>query len=165
MECEYCKKILSCKSSLINHKKTNKQCLDKQNKNISNILELCEYCNKSFSTQNLKKHLLICKSKLKVLNEQKEIEIEKLQEELKNKENICVEKDNISIKEDLIYENKNSNLEIQILELEFKYKLEYNKLEFQCKKDKDNDKRQDIIKLFKENILSFEQFEKCLSVL
>jgi len=60
---------------------------------------------------------------LKVLNEQIEIEIEieKIHEELKNKENICVEKD--------------------------------------------NDKRQDIVKLFKENILSFEQFEKCLSVL
>ena len=78
---------------------------------------------------------------------------------LKNKENIPI----ISRKEDLIYETKNSNLEIQILELEFKYKLEHNKLEFQCKKD--NDKRQDIVKLFKENILSFEQFEKCLSVL
>ena len=60
---------------------------------------------------------------MKVLNEQIEIEIEieKIHEELKNKENICVEKD--------------------------------------------NDKRQDIVKLFKENILSFEQFEKCLSVL
>jgi len=65
------------------------------------------------------------------------------------------------VKEEPIYETKNSNLEIQKLELEFKYKLEHNKLEFQCK----NDKRQDIIKLFKENILSFEQFEKCISVL
>ena len=70
------------------------------------------------------------------------------------------------VKEDQIYETiKDSNLEIHRMELEFKYKLEHNKLELQCKKDKDNDKRQDIIKLFKENILSFEQFEKCLSVL
>jgi len=81
MECEYCKKVLSCKSSLINHKKTNKQCLEIQNKNITNVLELCEYCDKSFSTQNLKKHLLCCKPRLKILYEQTEKKFELLLEQ------------------------------------------------------------------------------------
>ena len=70
------------------------------------------------------------------------------------------------VKEEPTYETiKDSNLEIHRMELELKYKLEHSKLELQCKNDKDNSKRQDIIKLFKENILSFEQFEKCLSIL
>ena len=67
------------------------------------------------------------------------------------------------VKEEPTYETINdSNLEIYRMELELKYKLENYKLEIQAKQE--YDKRQDIIGLFKENILSFEQFQKCLSV-
>ena len=78
------------------------------------------------------------------------------------------------VKEEPTYETINdSNLEIYRIELELKYKLENYKLEIQAKQEYDKleiqakqeyDKRQDIIALFKENILSFEQFQKCLSV-
>ena len=102
MECEHCKKVLSCKSSLVNHKKTSKYCLEIQNKNNNNnenALELCEYCNKSFSVQNLKKHILSCKLRFQTLFEQKEkfyealleqkdLEIKKLNEQLIEKDKI-----------------------------------------------------------------------------
>jgi hypothetical protein len=86
MECNYCNKILSCKNSLVNHKKTNKQCLKIQNNNESNALELCEYCNKSFSHPNLKKHSLNCKSKFKILLKKKDEEIQKLREQIIEKD-------------------------------------------------------------------------------
>ena len=109
------------------------------------------YVKKIIADMNLK---LVYKNKIECMRCSYE-ELEEIYE--------LMDKHSSFVKEEPIYETNNYNLEIQRLELELKYKLEHDKLEFQ--KDKDNDKRQDIIKLFKENILSFEQFEKCLSVL
>ena len=51
MNCEFCKKIFSTKSSLNNHKKTAKYCLQIQNKEI-NIFS-CKYCSKNFTTKHI----------------------------------------------------------------------------------------------------------------
>ena len=80
MNCEFCKSILSSKSNLVYHQKTNKKCLGIQTKEKETIevgLNACDFCNKSFSVSNLKTHLKTCKHKKKFEFEQqikKEIE-------------------------------------------------------------------------------------------
>ena len=84
MECEYCKKEFSSKSSLNNHKKTAKFCLKLQNKkdDINNFN--CEYCSRNFtSKQPLITHLNTCKNKKQDLVN---IEITNLQNKLKERE-------------------------------------------------------------------------------
>ncbi len=73
MECEFCRQLLSNKSSLKNHQKTAKYCLKKQGQ-ISKLFE-CTYCTKYLSTkQHLKYHLKSCREKKeKELEEDKEI--------------------------------------------------------------------------------------------
>jgi hypothetical protein len=63
MNCNFCNKLFSSKSSLNNHQKTAKYCLKLQdNKEISNFI--CEYCKKLFtSKQNLNIHFLNCKDR------------------------------------------------------------------------------------------------------
>ena len=67
MECNFCTKKLSGVNNLNVHKKTNKKCLliqQKKNDDDINIdLSTCEFCNKSFTVSNLKKHLTVCKKK------------------------------------------------------------------------------------------------------
>ena len=100
MDCDYCKKTLSTKSSLSYHQKNNKACLTIQQKENENDIEIelvnCEFCNKSFSESNLIKHLKKCKIKIdretenfkkeknfeiKKLKEQHDLEIKKLKEQ------------------------------------------------------------------------------------
>lgn len=88
MECEFCKSILQSKTSLNNHMKTNKKCLELQSNNSLNTITTllqCEYCNKNYSKSNLNKHLNICKIKSKITiekllseNENFKTDIEKL---------------------------------------------------------------------------------------
>ena len=87
MNCQFCNKDFSNKSSLTNHQKTAKYCLKLQDtdKEISNFN--CDYCKKLFtSRQNLNIHLAICKDKeIKILKKEKDKEIEILRKE-KDKE-------------------------------------------------------------------------------
>ena len=77
MNCQFCNKDFSNKSSLTNHQKTAKYCLKLQDtdKEISNFN--CDYCKKLFtSRQNLNIHLAICKDKeIKILKKEKDKEI------------------------------------------------------------------------------------------
>jgi hypothetical protein len=78
--CNFCKKSYGALSTLNNHQKTAKFCLDLQNKLNSGVLIRCEHCLKEFSTQKyLKQHIEHCKNKK--LNEQ--IDLKKELEELK----------------------------------------------------------------------------------
>ena len=90
MECQFCKNSLNNKYSLSYHQKTNKKCLSIQEKeNNDDVVEVklnsCKFCNKVFSVQNLKTHLLTCKRKkqfeseeeLKKENEKKIVELKK----------------------------------------------------------------------------------------
>ena len=89
MECLFCKKNLSSKYNLSYHQKTNKKCLSIQEVENNNIIEVklstCDFCNKSFTSQNLKVHLSICKiktehdnkKKLEEENEKKIVELKK----------------------------------------------------------------------------------------
>ena len=84
MECEYCKKEFSSKSSLNNHKKTAKFCLKLQNKKDDANNFNCEYCSRNFtSKQPLLTHLNTCKNKKEDLVN---IEITNLQNKLKETE-------------------------------------------------------------------------------
>ena len=62
MNCEYCNKIYSTKSSLNNHQKTAKFCIKLQNTNINTRFD-CSYCKKNFTSKyNLSLHLNIFKT-------------------------------------------------------------------------------------------------------
>ena len=65
-QCQYCKKILSTKSSLKLHQKTTSSCLDIQkslNIDIVSLKVACEYCNETFMKHVLYRHILTCKVK------------------------------------------------------------------------------------------------------
>ena len=62
MECTFCNKIFSSKSSLNNHQKTTKYCLKLQGKLEEEGNFICEYCNKKFTLKtNLLNHHGICR--------------------------------------------------------------------------------------------------------
>ena len=69
MECEFCKSILSNKSNLTFHIANNKRCISIQKKcsddvsSITTNLKDCEFCNKSYNSTTMKKHLQVCKMK------------------------------------------------------------------------------------------------------
>ena len=72
VSCQFCKKKFAYKGTLATHQKTAKYCLEIQGKDISNLFG-CEFCNKNFTTQqNLKDHILVCKEKEKIEEEQKQ---------------------------------------------------------------------------------------------
>jgi len=86
--CEYCKNTYSSKSSLNNHQKTTKKCLEIQkslNKK-TDILEFsCKYCDKKFtSKQNIKKHEIFCNikkiDKIEDLTDKYDFKIEELKD-------------------------------------------------------------------------------------
>ena len=102
MECNFCNKIFSSKSSLNVHQKTTKYCLKLQGKNEEKKFE-CEYCNKIFTVKiNLISHYGNCKEKEIREIIKKEKEILKKQFEIKLKE-----------KEDEINELKQQNAELK----------------------------------------------------
>jgi len=137
MECEFCKKTLSNKSNLTNHQKTNKKCLSAQEKEGRQLNEIklneCVFCNKIFSEQNLKIHLLCCKKKKIKDSERKIDEIEK-----ENKRKI----------DEIEKENKR-----KIEEIEKEYERKIEKLE------KENERK--IEKLEKENEKLKNELEIC----
>ena len=99
MDCKFCKKKFSSKSSLNNHQKTANYCLKLQDSNdeINNFN--CEFCKKIFTTkQSLLTHLNICKEKEveeKIKEKLKELEekLKEVEEKLKQKENELKEKE------------------------------------------------------------------------
>ena len=106
MECEFCKTTLKSLSSLNYHKKTNKKCLEKQNIILTDKFIPCEFCNKTFTTQTLKTHLLSCKNK----KEQEQDDLLKEKDEII--EEMKKEKDEI-IEENLILKNRILKLETE----------------------------------------------------
>ena len=89
MECNFCNKTFSSKSSLNSHQKTTKYCLKLQGKIDENIIKNfeCRFCNKKFTTkQTLTIHTDSCNKKI---NSEKERDYE---EKLKEKEHDCEEK-------------------------------------------------------------------------
>ena len=90
--CEYCNNSYSSKSSLNNHQKSTKKCLEIQ-KNLNKIIKkvefTCTYCDKKFtSKQNIKNHEIFCDVKKTTeyseLKEKYETEIEDLKRENQN---------------------------------------------------------------------------------
>ena len=144
MECEFCNKIFSSKSSLNFHQKTTKYCLKLQGKNGHTNNFVCEYCYKKFTTkQQLCIHNNLCKTKNKdekekefeeklkekekefeekLKEKEKEFE-EKLKEKLKEKEKEFEEK--LKEKENIIYgyKEKNAGLVGQLITLKEDHEL------------------------------------------
>jgi chromosome segregation ATPase len=69
-KCEFCKSYFVSKTTLSEHQKTAKFCLNKRGEKNEEIK--CNYCDKVLTThQRLNTHLNICKVKLKEINEEK----------------------------------------------------------------------------------------------
>jgi hypothetical protein len=98
--CEYCKKTFSTKYTLFTHQKTVKSCKN----NIEKKSYYCEYCKKSFSTmKNLVYHTSICDIKKDIDN--------KIQEDIKNKENKKIIENEIEKYKNEIEKNHNEELQ------------------------------------------------------
>ncbi len=82
-ECKYCRSILATKSSLNNHQKTTRRCLD--TREIKNTTHICEYCDKIFTTkQMLTAHFSICeKKKNNDIEEEHKAEIKNIEDKYK----------------------------------------------------------------------------------
>jgi hypothetical protein len=65
IKCEFCNKVFKTNQTLVQHKKTAKFCLKKQNNdNDIHSDKTCNYCNKVFTRkERLLSHLKICKNK------------------------------------------------------------------------------------------------------
>ena len=130
MDCQFCKNKLKTKYSLLTHQKTNKKCLDMQQK-INNVIENkltnCIFCEKSCSIPNLKSHLLVCKKK-------KKFDIEKEHE--KKTENIIKE-----------YEMRNEDIRKK-----YEMKNEEIRKENEKKFEEYEKKTEDIIKEYEKKI-------------
>jgi len=89
MECCYCKKILSNKSTLNTHQKTAKYCIKLQNIKIETNNFECNFCKKiHYTKQNLLRHLSSCNEKkkqeiVKELEEQEKFYKEQLEKQEK----------------------------------------------------------------------------------
>jgi len=156
LECEFCKKHFSVKNSLNIHKKTAKYCLVLQGKNANKEFD-CEFCNKSFTLkQTHQEHLLICKTKntieLKKKYQDYESYIEKIETNLKTKEDELKEKDNLitqlqeQIKQKEYNHDFNNTLQLKEQETTLKEREKYIK-ELKEALDKANETIADIAKM------------------
>ena len=168
MDCQFCKNKLKTKYSLLTHQKTNKKCLDMQQK-INNVIENkltnCIFCEKSCSIPNLKSHLLVCKKK-------KKFDIEKEHE--KKTENIIKEYEmrNEDIRKKYEMKNEEIRKENEKKFEEYEKKTEDIIKEYEKKIDeikKENEKKIDEIKkenekkideIIKENQLKIDEIKK-----
>jgi len=111
MNCEFCENLLSNKYTLSFHQKNNKKCLEiqkiKLKSNVNSSLQNCEFCNKNFISSNLKIHLISCKVKKKIDNEN----IEKINlEKEKEYENKILELEKINLEQQI----KISELQVEL---------------------------------------------------
>jgi hypothetical protein len=88
MECNYCKKILSSKSSLNYHQKNAKYCLKIRRKTCDNYL-VCKWCDKKY-TRKQDFHRHVCKKKDITLINQNKILISNLEETITSKDESIV---------------------------------------------------------------------------
>ena len=136
LECKFCNKIFNSLSSLNNHKKTAKYCLDIQKVDYE-IKNICKYCNKEYSSKYaMIKHLNICKEYIKFQNEIKSENLEnennKLKEELELLKKEYEDRIEVLKKDNYELKHKNYYLEIKYnnYKEQFDKKLEdYNNLE------------------------------------
>jgi hypothetical protein len=91
--CNFCNKSFKNRSNLRNHQQTAKYCLkiQKENENISIVenFKECEYCQKSFASNVIKRHIENCKNKKEkyIFDNEKIKELEIENQELKEKVN------------------------------------------------------------------------------
>ena len=126
MECNYCKSELKTLSSLKNHKKNNKKCIEIQKKTLNEVescLGFCIYCEKQFTKIN--EHFLKCKIKKNKDNEKLLTDNEKFLSD--NKKFISDNEKLLSDNEKLLSDNEKLQLELnELKEKNIKLETENN---------------------------------------
>jgi len=128
--CEFCKSCFVNKTTLLEHQKTAKFCLNKRGEKNEEIK--CKYCDKILTThQRLNTHLSICKVKLKEINEEKNNYIKSIVDQ--NEKYITKIKElvkKINEKEESETKIKENEIKLREKEIKLKEKEEYiSKLE------------------------------------
>ena len=96
MECQYCKKTFSTKSSLKVHQTTAKYCLKLQGNEISKGKHICDICGKDFNVKfHLQNHMTICQKNNHVLTKYKE------ENQILKEENNILKKEILMLKQHL----------------------------------------------------------------
>ena len=96
MECQYCKKTFSTKSSLKVHQTTAKYCLKLQGKEICKGKHICDICGKDFNVKfHLQNHMTICQKNNHVLTKYKE------ENQILKEENNILKKEILMLKQHL----------------------------------------------------------------
>ncbi len=107
--CEYCGKKYANLYVLAKHQQTAKFCLELQQKTKADIMYECNFCTMSFTLKSIyDKHLIVCKEKKKIEEEQKQTVLKTLAEEfqeLKIKYSVSLQKIE-SLTEQLAEKNK-----------------------------------------------------------
>jgi hypothetical protein len=125
INCEHCNSEFKTISSLNLHKKTAKYCLKKQKSSSNEVCSLnntvesiCKFCEKSFSINYIKTHVLTCNSYLEYRI--KELENQLLDKDLEIK-NLVIDKDleikNLVIEKDLEIKNLVIEKDLEIKKL------------------------------------------------
>ena len=146
MECNFCNKVFSSKSSLNTHQRNTKYCLKLQGNIKENNFE-CNFCNKKFtSKQYLSIHTNSCNKEINLILKEKEKEYEErlkekekeCQERLKEKEKECQERLKEKVKEcqeKLKEKERDCEEKLKIKEIEHDYqeKLKIKEIEHNLK--------------------------------
>ena len=134
IQCEFCNKEFSNKSSLYTHQKSAKYCLEIQGKNNTDFV--CDFCLKAFTLkQTLTEHFYVCKEKLKKdTTKNLNNEINTLKNIIEEKNNNISKLENIILKNEEKFDHYEEKLEKQ--KQEYEAKILQQKKEYEVKLEK-----------------------------
>ena len=148
--CNYCKMEFNNKSNVNKHQKTSKYCIKIQlekepSKNFDFVVNECEFCKRQLATKySLQKHLTTCKSRMKHVEKESEMnfikkEVTQLQKEiaqLKEKPTITFNNTDNSVKTvNTTNHNYTSLLDYSTESVTETFKKHYNKIEHLLQSD------------------------------
>lgn len=174
MICQYCSNEFKTSSSLNNHIKNAKYCIELRNEKQQDTFK-CSKCDKVFTSKYRKEyHEKTCNST--IVEDENKLEIRLLKQRIEDKDNMIkdLNKDNITSKTKI---NKSLNgLEECDTEEEcnetcitYSVEVELRKLDIQveierinAEKDKSKSKIESITELFKNKIISFDEYKEMM---
>ena len=146
--CAYCESVFKSRTSMLQHMRTVRPCIEKQEKEgikVERKLYKCESCKKDFtSCSSFNYHIDRCKEKIKILYEKEKQEKEKMQEEHKKTEPLYQVQELQKIVDELKKEVNELKKEVNELKIDMnKIKKNVDKKQVAEKKDEQVDETKD----------------------